>query len=405
MTHAPQHATLILGEEMISPLHPLYDGLRVDGPARPAYLATDHPVWIVTRYDDVRTVLASPHVARDATAAAELFTTVTGVHRPVIGGTLIGHMLNADPPDHTRLRSLVTRAFTTRRVEHLRPRVEQIADRLLDAIADQDQVDLMSSYCFPLPLAVIGDMLGIPADGQERFRGWAQQQATPLSPDAAEAVAAEITAYLEELIAAKQAHPADDLLTALIQARDDGDRLSGSELVAMTYLMIMAGFETTMNLIGNGVLTLLRHPDQLAAIQADPGLLPKAIEAYLRYDGPVLMSMLRFTTAPVQVGEVTIPEGAFLLASLAHANRDPQRFAPQEAYDVRGPSDGHLGFGHGIHYCIGAPLARVEGQIAIGRLLRRFPRLSLAAPVESLRWLDTTFLRALISLPVSTKGA
>lgn len=396
---------LVLGEELISPLHPLYDGLRIDGTARPAYRAPDHPVWVVTRYADARTVLASPHVRRDPQQAGQLFARVMGYERPAIGGALLGHMLNADPPDHTRLRALIAKAFTMRRVERLRPVVERITDQLLDQIAGEEQVDLMASFCFPLPLMVIFELIGVPVEDREKFREWGERQGTPLSWAEAQELTDELTAYLEQLIAYKRAHPADDLLTGLIQARDNDDRLSDPELVGMTYLMIMAGFETTMNMLGNGLLTLLRHPDQLAEIRANPALLPQALEAYLRYDGPVVATMLRFTTAPVPLRDVTIPADSFVLVDLTIANRDPDRYDDPDIFDIHRQVEGHLAFGHGVHYCIGAPLARMEGQVGLARLLDRFPHLSLAVPPEELRWLDTTFLRALTSLPVNLKGA
>lgn len=396
---------LLVGEELISPLHPLYDGLRVDGTARAAYRSPDHPVWVVTRYQDVRTVLASPHVRRNPEEAGRLFARTMGYQRPAIGGALLGHMLNADPPDHTRLRALISKAFTMRRVERLRPVVERITDQLLDQIADQDQVDLMATFCFPLPLMIIFELIGVPPEDREKFRQWGERQATPVSVAEAEALTDELTAYFEQLIARKRAHPADDLLTGLIQARDNDDKLSDPELVAMAYLMIMAGFETTMNFLGNGLLTLLRHPDQLAEIRANPALLPQALEAFLRYDGPVIACMLRFTTAPVELRDVTIPADSFVLVNLTLANRDPERYADPDSFDIHRQVEGHLAFGHGVHYCIGAPLARMEGQVGIGRLLERFPNLSLAVPPEELRWLDITFLRSLTSLPVNLKGA
>ena len=396
---------LLLGEELISPLHPLSDGLRIDGVARPAYRAPEHPVWVVTRHRDVRTVLASPHVRRDTGEAGRLFARMTGQERPPIGGALLGHMLNVDPPDHTRLRGLIAKAFTMRRVERLRPVVERITDQLLDQIADQDQVDLMATFCFPLPLTIIFELIGVPVEDREKFREWGERQATPLSWAEAEELSHELIAYLEQLIVHKRAHPADDLLTGLIQARDNDDRLSDPELVGMTYLMIMGGFETTMNMLGNGLLTLLRHPDQLAEVRARPELLPQALDAYLRYESPVVACMLRFTTAPVELADVTIPADYFVLVNLAIANRDPERYDDPDTFDIHRQVEGHLAFGHGVHYCIGAPLARVEGQIGISRLLERFPHLSLAVPQEDLRWLDTTFLRSLTSLPVNLKGA
>lgn len=405
MPGTDQETTLRLGEELISPLHPLYDGLRIEGPPRAAYLSDGHPVWVVTRYRDARAVLADPTVHRDAREAVELFTRKMGVERPVIGAALSAHMLNADPPDHTRLRALVGKAFTSRRVHQVRPAIERITDELLDAMAERDQADLMADFAVPLTIGVICELLGVPVEEREHVRSSWERQAQLLSPRSAAALAQEQSAYLRKLLDAKREHPADDLLTGLVQAGDEGDRLTEDELVAMAHLLLMAGFETTMNMIGNAVVTLLRHPDLLAAVRADPDLLASALEELVRYDSPVCASMLRFTTAPVQLGDVTIPAGEYVLVSNQAANHDPERFADPDRLDFTRKTEGHLGYGHGVHYCIGAPLARLEGRIAISRLLARFPGLAFAVPPEELQWLPLTFLRALISLPVIVVGA
>jgi cytochrome P450 len=310
-------------------------------------------------------------------------------------------MLNSDPPDHTRLRRLVATAFTMRRVELLRPRVAEITEDLLAGLAGQDEVDLVDAFAFPLPVTVICELLGVPHADRDAFRAWST---TLVSAGEAETLAVagrDMAAYLRQLIAAKRAAPADDMVSALVQAHeDDGDRLTEAELVAMAFLLLVAGHETTVNLIANGVLALLRHPDQLAALRGDPALLSGAVEEFLRYDGPISHATLRYTVEPVELSGVTIPAGEFVVVSLSSANRDGDRFPDADRLDITRAAGGHLAFGHGIHFCLGAPLARLEGQIAIGRLLDRFPGLSLAVDPDQLRWRNSTLLRGLESLPV-----
>ncbi|MGW1075472.1 cytochrome P450 family protein [Streptomyces sp. NPDC002537] len=392
---------LLLGEELVSPLHPVYDGLSADAPVREALVPDGYRVWLVTRYDEARAVLADPRVAKDMYRAGELYKRLTGEERPIIGGALTRHMLNFDPPDHTRLRTLVNKAFTARMVERLRPKIEELTEELLDSLTGRDEIDLVWDYAFPLPISVICELLGVPRADRPLFRTWAEKQAELLDPRAAEAVTDDMTAYLRGLIHDKRERPADDLLTALIQARDNEDRLDETELVGMAYLLLKAGFETTVNLIGSGVLRLLCNPDQLAALRADPGLLPGAVDELLRYEGPAVMSMLRFTTEPITVGDIPIPAGEFILVSMRAANRDPARYPDPERFDIKRDAGGHLGFGHGIHYCVGAPVGRLEAEIAVGRLLERFPDLALAAAPETLTWMDATLLRGLLGLPVS----
>jgi cytochrome P450 len=395
-------AELRLGEELISPLHPLYDGLQVKGPPRPARLADRHPVWVVTRYRDARTVLSHPGVRRDARQAAELYARKTGERRPVIGGALTAHMLNADPPDHTRLRSLVGKAFTSRRVERLRPYIERRTAELLDGMAAKATADLMADFSVPLTIGVICELLGFPEAERDHVRLSWERQAELLSPEAAEKLAHEQADHLRELLAAKRVDPADDVLSGLVQAADEEGGLDQTELAGMAHLLLMSGFETTMNLIGNAMVTLLTRPEQLALLRGNPELLPAALEELVRHDSPVQASMLRFTVTPVELAEVTIPAGEYVLVSNLAANHDPARFDDPDRLDFTRKTDGHLGYGHGVHYCVGAPLARLEGRIAIGALIERFPGLALAVPPGELTWLPITFLRALISVPVST---
>jgi cytochrome P450 len=302
-------------------------------------------------------------------------------------------MLAADPPDHTRLRKLVTKAFTARAIAGLRPVIEQTAGELLGAMAAEATVDLITAYALPLPIAVISHMLGVPAADQGRFRDLA------LASTSLEAER-RLTAFLAALVEDKRAHPGDDLLSRLTQVADEGSRLSADELLGMTSLLLTAGFETTVNLIANAVLSLLRHPAQLALLQSRPELLPDAVEEFLRYEGPAHVATFRFTREPVHAGGTDIPAGQLVLISLLAANRDEGRFPDPDRLDITRPAAGHLAFGHGVHHCLGAPLARLEGQIAIGGLLSRFPDLALAAEPSELRWLSSPLMHGLHSLPV-----
>ncbi|ALZ08297.1 cytochrome P450 [Pseudomonas aeruginosa] len=393
---------LRLGEELISPLHALYDGLQVDGAPRPAHRAAEHPVWVVTRYRDARKVLNHPGVRRDARQAAELYAKRTGSPRAGIGEGLSHHMLNLDPPDHTRLRSLVGRAFTPRQVERLQPHIERITEALLDAMAGREQADLMADFAIPLTIAVIFELLGIPEAEREHARQSWERQAELLSPEEAQALADAQVDYLRVLLEAKRRQPADDVYSGLVQAADESGQLSEAELVSMAHLLMMSGFETTMNMIGNALVTLLVNPEQLALLRAQPELLPNAMEELVRHDSPVRASMLRFTVEDLELDGVTIPAGEYILVSNLTANHDAERFDDPDRLDLTRNTDGHLGYGFGVHYCVGASLARLEGRIAIQRLLARFPDLQLAVPHAELQWLPITFLRALISVPVRT---
>ncbi|AZE52205.1 Putative cytochrome P450 hydroxylase [Pseudomonas synxantha] len=391
---------LRLGEELISPLHSLYDGLQVDGASRPVHLAPNHPVWLVTRYQDARTVLAHPGVRRDAKQAAELYTRRTGIRRAEIGESLSHHMLNCDPPDHARLQALVGRAFTRRHIERLQPHIERVTEELLDAIALREQADLMADFAVPLTIAVIFELLGIPEAERDHVRDSWERQAQLLLPEEANALADQQAMYLKKLLQAKREQPADDVYSGLVQAADETGKLTELELVGMAHLLLMSGFETTMNMIGNAMVTLLTHPEQLAQLRAQPDLLPNALEELVRHDSPVRASMLRFTVEDVVLGDVTIPKGEYILVSNLTANHDADRFENPDHLDLTRNTDGHLGYGFGVHYCVGAALARLEGRIAIGRLLSRFPNLALAVPHSELQWLPITFLRALISVPI-----
>jgi cytochrome P450 len=375
----------------------VYALLRERGQVREVVQPTGMPGWLVTSYDDARALLADPRVSKDYRRAVELLPPDAAGQ---FASPLRAHMLSTDPPDHTRLRKLVTKAFTSRTVEGLRPRIEQVATGLLNTMPAGGTVDLVGAYALPLPIVVICELLGVPVADRDRFRDWTLTFVADTTPEALDEATRQMAAYLAALIEDKRAHPGDDLASRLVQVSDDGDQLSSRELLSMLFLLLVAGFETTVNLIGNGVLALLRHPAQLALLQSDPALLPGAVEEFLRYEGPVNIATIRFTTEPVGVGGTVIPAGQFVLISLLAANRDERQFADPDRLDITRPPGAHLAFGHGIHHCLGAPLARLEGQIAIGALLRRFPGLALAAEPGDLRWRDSTLMRGLHELPV-----
>ncbi|MFF4407210.1 cytochrome P450 [Streptomyces sp. NPDC001262] len=381
--------------------HLLYSALRAEAPVSKVTAPGGLGVWMVTRHEDARPALSSTKLSKNVEVGQKVIEQNTDSEemRLMFATELSAHMLNSDPPVHTRLRKLVNKVFTPRAVERLRPRIEEVTTDLLDAMERAGRVDLMSAFAAPLPIAVICELLGVPLLDQDRFRGWVAAQLSGDPERLAEAAPA-LLGYLDELVASKRANPSDDLLTDLVHASDGDDKLSAQELVSMAFLLLVAGHETTVNLIGNGVFALLRHPDQLAALRADRSLLPGAIEEFLRYEGPVNTASLRFTTEPVELGGVVIPENQLVVVAIASANRDEDQFPGGDKLDITRETGGHLAFGHGIHYCVGAPLARLEAEIAFGRLLDRFPDIQLDVDEGDVRWKPGTVLRALQALPV-----
>jgi cytochrome P450 len=358
-------------------------------------------VWLVTRYPEVRAALADPRLHKDW--ASKL--TEPGWVPDEVTGYLSVHLLNADPPAHTRLRKLVSKAFTARRVAGLRPRVEAITASLLDALeprlAAGETADLLEAFAFPLPVTVICELLGIPADDQGLFRDWSHAVLSDAGdPGEFRAAGVAMFQYFTHLVAAKRAQPADDLVSALIEAHDSGDSLDERELIAMLFLLLIAGHETTTNLIATGTLALLSNPAQLERLRSDRSLLPGAVEELLRYANPLNHATERFTLEPVAIGGVTIPAREWVLCVTSAANRDPGKFPDADRLDVGRDAGGHVAFGHGIHFCLGAPLARLEGEVAFGALLARFPGLSLAAEPDSLRWRQSSLIHGLETLPV-----
>ena len=386
---------------------PLFAQVRDRGAVHPVRLADGHDAWLVVCFDEAKSALNDQRLSKNMHAALATGSEVVAEGLP--GPEFARHMLTVDPPDHTRLRRLVSAAFSPRRVESLRPRVQAITDDLLDDVAaagPQSRVDLVSAFAFPLPFTVICELLGVP----EEERGSLGREFTKLLvPTTTEAEYAEakkasdnVVSMLRELVAEKEAAPGDDLVSALIDARDGDERLDSQELLSTIFQLMVAGHDTTASLIGNSVVALLRNPTQLAKLRGDATKIPTAVEEFLRFDAPVPHSTFRYAKEPVTLASREIPAGAQVIICMAAANRDPDRYPSPESLDVDRTASRHLAFGHGVHHCLGAPLARMEGHIALTSLLGRFPELSLAVPTEDLHWGhgDGLVLRGLSELPV-----
>ncbi len=393
-----------LEEDFFADPHAHYRRWRADGPVHRVLFPDGVHRWVVIGYAEARAALADSRLRknvfeidallaerRDAAPANPQWLALTN------------HMLNIDPPEHARLRTLVNKAFTARKVLDLRPRVERIAADLLDALAGGParEVDLLAEFAMPLPVTVICELLGVPLDDRADFQRWTHGLVVVVGREAERGAAASaMIGYLRGLVAAKRAAPGEDLLSALVTAREDGDRLTDEELVSMAFLLLVAGYETTVNLIANGMYALLRDPAQLAALRADRSAVPAAVEEFLRFDGPVDMATARYTAEPVRIGEYEIPVGEMIYVAVTAANRDPARFSAPDSLGIESDSSGHLSFGHGIHYCVGAPLARLEASIAVGSLLQRFPDIALPSGAPEPRWQPSTLIRGMFALPV-----
>lgn len=378
------------------------------GPARRGRLTTGIDSWLVTRYEEVaaaltdpRLVMSAPRIEKDLVRRGAL---------PQRFGSMFQrrtkNLLSTDPPDHTRLRKLVAGSFTARRVDSLRPRAEKICADLATAMAGEAAagrpVDLVRHYAFPLPVMMICELLGVPTGDQERFRQWSNaivfDQGDDASMAAYRAAVSGLDEYFGMLVDVKRAQPGQDLTSALIAAHDD-DGLDSDELRTMLSLLLVAGHETTVNLIANSVLTLLRNPDELKVLRTDMDLLPATVEECLRLVGPVAFSSMRFTTTDIELNEQTIPAGEAVSLGLWTANHDPTQFPDPHRFDVTRTDNAHIAFGRGAHLCIGANLARMEAQVAIGTLIRRFSNLSLAVPEHELLWRPAN-TRGPVSLPL-----
>ncbi len=398
LTTEPLTDLAAYGEQFTRDPYPVYAALREKGPVHRVRIPEGADAWLVVGHELGRTLLADQRFSKHWSRASPALGVVK-----VSSGT---SMLSTDAPDHTRLRKLVAREFTPRRMERLAPRVQEMTDALLDTMlsAPDRTADLVEALSFPLPMSVICELLGVPSLDREKFRTWSGRALSSTDRAVRAASAEAMTAYISGLLDDKRAQSGDDdLLSALIHTADeDGDRLSGDELVGMAWLLLVAGHETTVNLITNGVHHLLAHPDQLALLRADFSLIDNAVEEILRFEGPVETPTYRFTTEPVEIGGTVIPGGGELvLVALSDANRDPARYPDGSRFDITRDARGHLAFGHGIHYCLGAPLARIEARIAIRSLLERCPDLRPAADPATLEWRSGMLIRGPLSLPVA----
>ncbi|WP_030990288.1 cytochrome P450 family protein [Streptomyces sp. NRRL WC-3744] len=385
--------------------HAVYAHLRTAAPVCPMRPPHGNETYLITRYDDARAALSDPRLSKDMYGAMDAYRRIFGDSSVALDD----NMLNSDAPKHTRLRRLVNSAFTPRRVEALRPRIEGIVQDLLDECPAREPFDLLPAFAFPLPIAVICDLLGVPPEDRGRMQHLSTTVAqTGFGEEAKRAqqrAEEDLHAYFTDLITAKRERPRDDLLSALIAARDNDGGLTESELVSTAFLLMFAGHKTTAYLIGNAVHHLLSHPAELRAVREDPELIRAAVEELVRYDGSVESATFRYATEDVEYSGTLIPKGALVQIALSSANRDPLKFDAPDELDVRRPGnaqDAHLGFGHGSHYCLGAPLARLETQLALTRLFERFPRMAPADPAGEPRWLEVPFpaFRGLAELPV-----
>ncbi|SHG89441.1 cytochrome P450 family protein [Streptoalloteichus hindustanus] len=387
--------------EFLADPHAGFARLRQQAPVHRIRTPDGAAAWLVTRYADVRAALADPRLSLDkANSAGRGFT---GFALPP---ALDANLLNMDPPDHTRLRRLVSRAFTPRYVERMRDRVQAITDELLDAVAPLGRADLVASLAAPVSAMTICEVLGVEEADRADFRSWVEAMVAPDPRDPARAkermrsAIGQMAHYLTDLVARKRRAPGEDLLSSWVTARDAEDRLSEDELTSLAFLTLMAGYENPVHLIGKGALTLAQRPELAAELRERPELVVSAVDELMRYDGPQTLAIRRFPLEDVEIGGVRVPAGETVLLSLMSANRDPDQFARADELDIHRADNQHVALGHGIHFCLGASLTRVQAQVALGTVVRRFPDLALAVPAAELRWRPSHRSHGLLELPV-----
>ncbi|MGH8905175.1 MAG: cytochrome P450 [Egibacteraceae bacterium] len=387
------------GPEFRADPYPLYRQLREIAPLHRSSL---DGLWYASRHEDCRQVLTHPRCGHQRDHAR--FLGLSEERAEQFSRSQRASLIQQNPPEHTRLRGLVSRAFTRGRVQALGPRIVELVESMLDTMAQAGEADVMADLAYPLPVAVIGELVGVPAGEREAFRGLiadstaaAEVYASPEAVKAAERADAFMDTYFVDLVARRRAEPADDLLFGLIAAHDAGGRLSEEELVAMAVLLFLAGFATTSHLIGNGLLALLRHPAEFDRLWNDPSLAPSAVEEMLRWD-PSIQATVRTTFEPIELGGQVIQTGETVITLLGAANRDPARFPDSERFDVGRADNPHLSFAAGIHHCLGASLARLEGQIVFSRFIERFRHVELAD--DDPPWTASSKIRGLDALPV-----
>jgi cytochrome P450 len=385
--------------------YPYFARLRADAPVHRIILGDKRPAWLITRYDDVTTMLKDDRFVKDKRTALTPDQSATQPWIPSMFKPLEFNMLDLDPPDHTRLRGLVHKAFSPRLIDNMRERIQRLTNELLDHVEHRGRMDLIRDYALPLPSTIIAEMLGVPTRDRHKFHRWSSTivSTVPSRWGLLTAIPSlwAFLRYVRRLVQARRAAPQDDLVSALLEARESGDKLSEDELLAMVSLLLIAGHETTVNLIGNGMLALIEHPESMDQLRNDPALIKPAVEELLRYDGPLETATERYAREDLKIADVTIPRGEIVFAVLASANRDERQFDRPDELNLTREPNRHLAFGLGVHYCLGAPLARLEGQIAINTLLRRLPELRLARPVSSLRRRPGLVLHGLEALPVA----
>ncbi|MEV7373295.1 cytochrome P450 [Streptomyces sp. NPDC090301] len=375
--------------------YPAYAALRSISPVRPVSGPGGRPGYLVTGYAEAREALGDARLSKDTAAFFAGKQSGRRLH-PAVAHT----MLAADPPQHTRLRRLVTKAFTTGAVARLRPYIARVTDELLDQWPADGPFDFVAGLAVPLPVIVICELLGVPQADRPQVRRWSAELFAAGEPDVIDAASHAMADYMTALVAAKRHDPGSALLDRLIAARDGDDQLSEAELVSLAVLLLVAGHETTANALGNALLALLRHPAALDRLRSEPDAVPAALDELLRFDSAVSTATFRFTTEAVELGGTEIPAGVPVTVALGAANRDPARFPWPDRLDLDRNAAAHLAFGHGMHRCVGAPLAKAEAEIALRALLTRFPGVRLAVPADRPEWRHTRLVRGLASLPV-----
>ncbi|MFJ2043298.1 MULTISPECIES: cytochrome P450 [unclassified Paenibacillus] len=376
--------------------YPVYEKLRQNDPIYRILFPHGDFGWIISRYEDAVEVLKDNRFSKD----------VVKRYGPDQQNIFVHNMLFSDPPDHRRLRGLVQKAFTPRLIEGMRSHIQDIADDLLDNLNSQDKMNLIDEFAFPLPIIVISEILGVPLEDQDKFRLWSNSIIDATSAEHSEVFekhAQEFIDYLNNWFAKVREQPGDDLISQLVVAEESGEQLTEKELLGVVALLIIAGHETTVNLIGNGVLALLEHPEQRDLLIKQPELIHNAVEEMLRYNGPVEFSTSRWASEDIEFHGHHIAEGEIVIVALDSANRDEAKFKDADVFDITREKSAHLAFGKGIHLCLGAPLARLEGEIAINTLLRRFPDMQLQTDVNELEWRPGMIVRGVKEIPVQLK--
>lgn len=392
--HDNQQAKLFSPEFTQNP-YPAYARLREEDPVHSVRFPDGQNGWLVTRYADAEAVLKDPRFIKD-------FSKLFGGSMDQMS-VFTQNMLFSDPPDHKRLRALAQQAFTPKMIEGMRPRIQEITDELLQGMDGKDQVNLIDRFAFPLPIIVICEILGVPSEDRDKFRMWSNSLIEGTSGEAGVSVYEhmnEFIRYLGEWFGKVRQSPGDDLISRLIRAEESGDRMTEKELYGLVSLLIIAGHETTVNLIGNTVLSLLEHPEHQQLLCESPDLIAQTIEESLRFNGPVEFSTSRWAAEDLEFSGKTIHKGDLVVVALNAANHDPEQFDNPELFDIHREKSPHLAFGKGIHFCLGAPLARLEAQIAIDGLLKKFPGMTLAVDKSELEWRPGMIVRGVREIPV-----